>query len=85
MRLGPRQLHMLKAVGFTAALVAPNPISRRLCELGLMNAGRADGSFAHITPAGLRAVADAAEAGRVSLFVMPEKKASVDEERGKRG
>lgn len=74
MTLGKHQLHLLKSVGLTAALVVPNATSRRLCDLGLLKAGGQDGSFAHITPAGLRAVADAAEAGRVSLFVMPEKK-----------
>jgi hypothetical protein len=72
LRLGPRQLAMLRAVGTTCAVVVPDRLSRRLCELGLMTA-EADGSFARITPAGLRALADAAEAGRVTLFVMPER------------
>lgn len=72
-RLGPRQLAMLRSVGTTAALVVPCRVSHRLCDLGLMTA-EADGSFARITPAGLRALADAAEAGRVTLFVMPERR-----------
>lgn len=71
-RLGPRQLAMLRAVGTTAAVVVPDRLSRRLVELGLMTA-EPDGSFARNTPAGLRALADAAEAGRVTLFVMPER------------
>ena len=72
MRLGARQLEMLKVIGTTSALVVPCPISRRLCEIGLLQA-EADGSFARITPAGLRALADAAEAGRIALFVLPSK------------
>jgi hypothetical protein len=73
-RLGHRQLKLLATVGTTHALVCPSKISRRLCDLGLM-AADTNGAFAHITPAGLRALADAAEAGRVELFRMPEPKA----------
>lgn len=73
MKLGTRQLETLRAVGTTAAIVVPDSITRRLCALGLM-ASEASGSFAHITPAGLRALADAVDAGRISLFVMPERK-----------
>ena len=69
-RLGHRQLELLAFVGTRSALVCSSPISRRLCALGLMEA-EADGSFARITPAGLRALADAAEAGRVKLFTVP--------------
>lgn len=71
MRLGIRQLRLLRTVGTTSALVVPDAISRRLCELGFMRASNPDGSFACITPAGLRALADAADAGRINLFVMP--------------
>jgi hypothetical protein len=71
-RLGLNQLRLLRAVGTTDAVVVPDALTRRLCELGLMASARANGSFAHITPAGLRALADAAEAGRIDLFVMPE-------------
>ncbi|MBY5657132.1 hypothetical protein [Rhizobium leguminosarum] len=81
---GIRQLQTLRAVGTTAAIVVPDSLTRRLCALGLM-ASEASGSFAHITPAGLRALADAVDAGRISLFVMPEKKAPVDKQRGNRG
>ncbi|ARO22889.1 hypothetical protein TAL182_CH01076 [Rhizobium sp. TAL182] len=72
MRLGIRQLELLRTIGTTSALVVSNPVSRRLCELGLMQSSDRDGSFAYVTPAGLRALADAAEAGRVTLFVMPK-------------
>jgi hypothetical protein len=72
MKLGKNQLEMLRSVGTTAALVVPNPISRRLCELGLMKEAGKD-SFAHITPAGLRSLADAAEAGHIQLFILPKK------------
>ena len=71
-RLGIRQLELLRGIGTTGALVVGNKTSRRLCALGLMKAHGRDGSFAAITPAGLRALADAAEAGRIELFRMPE-------------
>ncbi len=73
MRLGPNQLRLLRSVGTTAAVVVADRETRRLCELGLMASAETDGSFAHITPAGRRALADAADAGRITLFVMPEK------------
>jgi len=72
-RLGIRQLETLRAVGTHAALVVPDKTSRRLCALGLMVAHGDDGSFAAITPAGLRALADAVDAGRLTLFEMPNK------------
>jgi hypothetical protein len=82
-RLGPNQLRLLRAVGITAAVVVPDKETRRLCDLGMM-ASEPDGSFAHITPAGLRALATAAEAGRIDLFKMREPRAAIsqgDEER----
>lgn len=79
MRLGIRQLDRLHAVGTHAALIVPDRISRRLCDLGLMKAHGAEGSFSAITPAGLRALADAAEAGRIELFRMPERRVSPGE------
>lgn len=72
--LGPKQLALLRTVGTSSALVVASATSRRLCALGLMRAHGTDGSFAAITPAGLRALADAAEAGRIDLFVPPERK-----------
>lgn len=71
-RLGKRQLALLRGTASGGALVVPMPVSRRLCDLGLMRAHGGDGSFAAITPAGLRALADAVEDGRVALFSMPE-------------
>lgn len=64
---------MLARVPPRAALVCPSPVSRSLVARGLM-AAEPDGSFAHITPAGLRALADAADRGEVQLFTMPERK-----------
>lgn len=72
-RLGIRQLRLLRTVGTHSALVVPDGRSRRLCELGLLESHGGDGSFAAITPAGLRALADAAEAGKIDLFKMPER------------
>ena len=73
MRLGNRQLELLRALGTNSALIVPCARSRRLCELGLLRAHADDGAFAAITPAGLRALADAAERGKIDLFKMPAK------------
>lgn len=73
MKLGIRQLEILRAVGTTSALVVHDKTSKRLIELGLLTSSCDDGSFASITPAGLRSLADAAEDGRIRLFVMPVK------------
>lgn len=74
MRLGKHQLQMLRAAGTSSALVVPCATSRRLCDLGLMKAHGEGGSFISVTPAGLRALADAVDAGKINLFVMPKKK-----------
>lgn len=66
-RLGPKQLDLLRRIGTTSALVVPTAMSRRLVDLGMMQA-EDDGSLARITPKGLRALADAVDAGRVILF-----------------
>ena len=72
-RLGPKQLRHLTMVGANRALVVSDRTSRRLCDLGLMREMIPGGAVC-ITPAGLRALADAAEAGRVDLFTLPERK-----------
>ena len=72
MRLGIRQLELLRSVGTTRALVVADRASSRLCEIGLMKE-MGDGSFVAVTPAGLRALADAVDAGRIDLFRMPER------------
>ena len=66
MHLGRNQLDLLLKLGPTMALVVPSKTSRRLTELGLL-AAEEDGSFARITPAGLRALADAADAGKIAI------------------
>lgn len=70
MRLGIRQLKRLRALGTQYALVVPDKTSLRLVELGLCKA-EPDGSFASITTAGLRALADAVDAGRIELVTAP--------------
>ena len=75
MRLGKEQLRLLRAVGTRSALIVPSRRSRRLCELGLM-ATEPDGSFAYIRPAGLRALADGVEHGKIELFKQPERAAT---------
>ena len=71
MKLGIRQLELLRAVGTHCAVVVIDPLARRLCDLGLMKEARPN-SFAHITPDGLRALADAADAGRIELFKLKD-------------
>ncbi len=66
-RLGIRQLEQLHRIGANFAVVVPTPMTRRLVALGLLQA-EPDGSLARITAAGLRALADAADAGRIVLF-----------------
>lgn len=72
-RLGKRHLQFRRGLGDGVAVIVPNVYYRRLCDLGLMKARGDDRSFAAITPAGLRALADAAEAGRIELFKMPDR------------
>jgi hypothetical protein len=74
-RLGRKQLGLLAGMaGVGSALVVPDKLSRSLCRRGLMEATGAAVSLEGeprepgmlvVTPAGLRAVADAMEAGQV--------------------
>lgn len=73
MRLGKNQIDLLRGIGTHGALVVPNRMSRRLCDLGLLRSDSSDGSFAYITSAGLRALADAVDDGKIELFKMPKK------------
>ncbi len=82
MRLGKRQIQMLQSVGSTSAIIVPCPPSRRLCEMGLMKSHGPNGSFVAITPDGLRALADAVDAGKAHLFVMPERRAEIERSEG---
>jgi len=73
-RIGPRQRALLaiSARPGTAFILA-NPVTRSLCRRGLM-AECAPDAFVHITAAGLRALADEADAGRLALAPkLPEK------------
>ena len=67
MALGKRQISMLRTVGTTSMLVTTSPRARRLIELGLLYSDRPDGAGATITSAGLRALADASDAGQIDL------------------
>ena len=66
MRLGKRQIDLLMKLGTTRSVVLPDNTTRRLVELGLAHA-EPNGSFTRITPAGLRALADLADAGKVEI------------------
>lgn len=70
MRLGNRQLKTLRSLSVVGAIIVGDREIRRLRDMGLLNAA-GDDSFFHITPNGLRALADAADAGRIELFKMP--------------
>jgi hypothetical protein len=69
-RLGPKQIELLLAVGVRSAVVVGDRMTARLCELGMMQS-EPNGSFARITPAGLRALADAMEDGRIPPWELP--------------
>lgn len=66
-RIGNNQLHLLGILARPGTvLISATPTSRSLTRRGLLTEARHD-SFVHIAPAGLRALADAAEAGLVEL------------------
>lgn len=66
--LGKRQIDVLTLICCPGrALVVPDKITDSLVARGLCEAMTETGSFVHITPAGLRAVADLADAGKVRL------------------
>lgn len=68
MLLGPRQRDLLAQMGgLRSALVVADALALSLIRRGLL-AADANGSFAHITAAGLRALADEVDAGRIRLF-----------------
>lgn len=69
--LGRNQLRMLANISPRQAYVVPCRITRSLVKRGLM-AATPSGAMAHITPAGLRALADAAERGDVNLFSLEQ-------------
>jgi hypothetical protein len=63
--LGDRQLDLLrKLCSLTRVLVTPDKVSASLVRRGLLRETR-DGAALCISPDGLRAIADAMEAGRV--------------------
>lgn len=65
--LGKRQRVLLaKLGGIWMCLVVGDALSASLVRRGLL-AATPDGSFAHITPAGLRALADELDAGRLTV------------------
>ncbi len=64
-RLGPNQLRLLSATASPySLLLTPDRQSDRLVQLGLLRQSEV-GKACCITPAGLRALADAIEAGRL--------------------
>lgn len=69
-RIGPKQLQLLRVLAGPVALVVACARSRSLTARGLLREA-APGAFVHITSAGLRALADAADAGRIRLEVLP--------------
>jgi propanediol dehydratase small subunit len=64
--LGHRQLALLNTLRRGLSLVVPNDVARSLIRRGLASTAGKD-AFVYITPDGLRAIADAADAGRISL------------------
>jgi hypothetical protein len=71
-RLGAKQVEKLRIFRPGSFAVVGDAHLRRLAALGLVKAHGPDGdSFYGITSAGLRALADAADAGRLDLGVSP--------------
>ena len=69
--LGKHQRCLLADLGgVRMAVIVGDKLSRSLVQRGLL-AAEDDGSFAHITARGLRALADEIDAGRVALFDKP--------------
>ncbi len=75
MRLGTRQIYLLAALASPfSLLIAGDAVSRSLQKRGLAAphfVKNKDG-FLGITPRGLRALADAMEAGRLEQFMDPK-------------
>ncbi len=73
--IGRRQRDLLALIARPGtALVVPDKVSRSLVRRGLARHARPD-AMVHITAAGLRALADEAEAGRLKLEPdLPEEK-----------
>ena len=67
MTLGIRQLRTLRRMSTRLVRVIGDRQTARLCELGLCESAP-DGNMVRITAAGLRAIADAADAGRLPVF-----------------
>ena len=67
MTLGIQQLKTLRPLSTRLVMVVGNARTARLCQLGLCES-LPDGHMVRITAAGLRAVADAADAGRLPVF-----------------
>jgi hypothetical protein len=64
-RLGPLQIRRLASIAVGMCQVVPDSVSRSLTRRGLMEPTGSDGeSLVVVTPAGLRALADAMDAGR---------------------
>lgn len=63
-QLGNRQRELLVSFRVGSLLLTPNGVSRTLVARGLLREDKPGGSCC-ITPAGLRALADAMEAGQV--------------------
>ena len=71
MKLGHHQLSLLMAMGSPSMiLVTPDRIARSLQKHGLIAPWRDAGAL-RITPAGMRALADAYEAGALEQFMRP--------------
>jgi hypothetical protein len=78
MRLGDKQIELLAALGCpTWSMICGDKMLRRLAALGLLRP-LGDDSFFCITPAGLRALADALDAGRIKQS-LPKKRSDEDD------
>ena len=72
MRIGNKQLELLDALGLHRFRVVPDYMTRSLVKKGLMKVYGPKGGIIGLTSNGLRALADAADDGRISLAPSPE-------------
>ena len=74
MRLGNKQLQKLRTLGPSLCQIVGDDVCRSLAKRGLLASDSEDGeAFYHITPDGMRALADAIDDGKLPRMKVPTK------------
>ena len=72
--IGKNQLRLLRQLGPHLMLVVGDKLSASMVKRGLLQSAASDGdAFFHLSPNGLRALADAIDAGLVEPLQLPKK------------